>query len=42
MISVMVEPPLKYRPSHVGTLTQVRDPDRGQRLVGSLTGAVAS
>jgi Family of unknown function (DUF6467) len=37
-----VEPPLKYRPSHVGILTQARDPGRGQRLVGSLTGAVAS
>jgi hypothetical protein len=42
VIPVMVEPPLKYRPSHVGTLTSVRDPDQGQRLVGSLTGAVAS
>ena len=37
-----MEPPLKYRPSHVGILTQARDPGRGQRLVGSLTGAVAS
>src|SRR6476660_3270020 len=33
---------LKYHPSFVGTLTQARDPGRGQRLVGSLTGAVAS
>ena len=33
---------MKYRPSHVGILTQARDPGRGQRLVGSLTGAVAS
>ena len=37
-----VEPSLKYHPSLVGTLTQARDPGRGQRLVGSLTGAVAS
>ena len=37
-----VEPTLKYHPSLVGTLTQARDPGRGQRLVGSLTGAVAS
>ena len=37
-----MEPPLKYRPSRAGALTLVRDPDRGQRLVGSLTGAVAS
>ena len=37
-----MEPTLKYRPSLVGTLTLVRDPDREQRLVGSLTGAVAS
>ena len=33
---------MKYRPSSVGTLTLARDPGRGQRLVGSLTGAVAS
>src|SRR4029453_16480826 len=39
---VRAEPPLKYRPSSVGTLTSARDPGRGQRLVGSLTGAVAS
>jgi hypothetical protein len=38
----IVEPMLKYHPSFVGTLTQARDPGRGQRLVGSLTGAVAS
>ena len=37
-----VEPTLKYHPSLVGTLTWARDPGRGQRLVGSLTGAVAS
>ena len=37
-----VEATLKYRSSCAGTLTRVRDPDREQRLVGSLTGAVAS
>ena len=37
-----VEPTLKYHPSPVGTLTATRDPGSGQRLVGSLTGAVAS
>ena len=37
-----VEPTLKYHPAHVGALTQVRNPDREQRQVGSLTGAVAS
>ena len=42
MLSGIVEPMLKYHPSFVGTLTQARDPGRGQRLVGSLTGAVAS
>ena len=42
LIPVSVEPTLKYHPSCVGTLTQARDPGRGQRLVGSLTGAVAS
>jgi Family of unknown function (DUF6467) len=41
-VSAEVEPSLKYHPSLVGTLTQARDPGRGQRLVGSLTGAVAS
>ena len=42
MLPGIVEPTLKYHPSPVGTLTQARDPGRGQRLVGSLTGAVAS
>jgi hypothetical protein len=32
---------LKYHPFRAGALTQVRDPDREQRQVGSLTGAVA-
>ena len=36
------EPPLKYHPSAVEVLTQARDPGRGQCMVGSLTGAVAS
>ncbi len=38
----LMEPTLKYHPYAFRTLTQVRDPDRGQCLVGSLTGAVAS
>ena len=42
MASAMVETTLKYHPVRIGTLTQARDPGRGQRLVGSLTGAVAS
>ena len=37
-----VEPTLKYHPFRAGTLTSVRNPDQGQCLVGSLTGAVAS
>jgi Family of unknown function (DUF6467) len=37
-----VEATLKYRSSCAGALTRVRYPDREQRLVGSLTGAVAS
>ena len=39
---VMVEPTLKYHPGVFGVLTQVRYPDRGQCMVGSLTGAVSS
>jgi hypothetical protein len=39
---VRVELPLEYHPANVGFLTSVRNPDQGQRLVGSLTGAVAS
>jgi hypothetical protein len=39
---VWVEPPLKYHPSRVLSLTVHRDPVSEQRLVGSLTGAVAS
>ena len=38
----VVEPLLKYHPSHVGLLTSVRYPDQGQCLVGSFTGVVAS
>ena len=37
----VVEATLKYHPFRAGALTQVRDPDREQRQVGSLTGAVA-
>ena len=39
---VSVEPTLKYHPGMLEVLTQVRDPDRGQCVVGSLTGAVSS
>ena len=39
---VQMEPTLKYHPDQVGVLTQVRYPDRGQCVVGSLTGAVSS
>ena len=38
----VVESLLKYHSGRLGCLTRVRDPDRGQCLVGSLTGAVAS
>ena len=37
-----VEPTLKYHPGMFEVLTQVRYPDRGQCMVGSLTGAVSS
>ena len=40
--SVLVESTLKYHPDVVEVLTQVRYPDRGQCVVGSLTGAVSS
>ena len=36
------ESSLKYHSGRAGCLTSVRDPDQGQCLVGSLTGAVAS
>ena len=39
---VPVESTLKYHSGPTGCLTSVRDPDQGQCLVGSLTGAVAS
>ena len=39
---VVVESLLKYHSDINGYLTLVRDPDWGQCLVGSLTGAVAS
>ena len=38
----LVEPTLKYHPGLFEVLTLVRDPDRGQCMVGSLTGAVSS
>ena len=37
-----VEPTLKYHPGLFEVLTLVRYPDRGQCMVGSLTGAVSS
>ena len=37
-----MESSLKYHPGMFGVLTQVRYPDRGQCMVGSLTGAVSS
>src|SRR3954452_17889716 len=39
---VRVESTLKFHSDRVGFLTSVRNPDQGQCLVGSLTGAVAS
>ena len=39
---VLMEPTLKYHPGNLEVLTLVRYPDRGQCMVGSLTGAVAS
>ena len=39
---VSVESTLKYHSVRTGYLTSVRNPDQGQCLVGSLTGAVAS
>ena len=39
---VAVEATVKYHPSRVLSLTVHRDPVSEQRLVGSLTGAVAS
>ena len=37
-----VEATLKYHPDVLDVLTWVRNPDRGQCVVGSLTGAVSS
>ena len=39
---VLVEPTLKYHPVIFGALTEIRYPDPGQCVVGSLTGAVSS
>ena len=36
------EPPLGYHPCGTGFLTRAGEPGGGQRLAGSLTGAVAS
>ena len=42
MTPVCVEPTLKYQPDMFEVLTQVHYLDRGQCMVGSLTGAVSS
>ena len=42
MALAIVEPTLKYHPGLFEVLTLVRYPDRGQCMVGSLTGAVSS
>ena len=42
MIPVITESALGYHPCGIGFLTFGRNPVRGQCLVGSLTGAVAS
>ena len=42
MALAIVEPTLKYHPGMFGVLTLVRNPDWGQCMVGSLTGAVSS
>jgi hypothetical protein len=39
---VLMEPTLKYHPGNLEVLTLIRYPDRGQCMVGSLTGAVSS
>ena len=39
---VLVESSLKYHPDTFEVLTQIRYPDRGQCMLGSLTGAVSS
>ena len=39
---VAMEPLLGYHPLSIGFLTYIREPDEGQCLMGSLTGAVAS
>jgi len=42
MALAIVEAILKYHPACAGALTQTRNPGRGQRQAGSLTGAVTS
>ena len=38
----LVESSLKYHPYTFEVLTEIRNPDQGQCVVGSLTGAVSS
>ena len=42
MALAIVEPTLKYHPDMFEVLTPVHNLDRGQCMVGSLTGAVSS
>ena len=42
MAPAAVEPSLKYHPVVLDVLTEVRYPDPGPCMVGSLTGAVSS
>ena len=42
MALAVVEPTLKYHPVVLDVLTEVRYPDPGPCMVGSLTGAVSS
>ena len=42
MIARFVESTLKYQPGMFKVLTWIHYPDRGQCVVGSLTGAVSS
>ncbi len=42
MVLAVMESSLKYRPCEFKNLTLLRNPDKRQCLVGSLTGVVAS
>jgi len=42
MALAVMESPLKYRPYWFENLTSIRNPEERHRLVGSLTGVVAS